>query len=126
MRDKQFTEADWELAKAQAKAAIVERARRRGMIPYSELVKKITAIEFEPHEALFFKLLGEISAKEFRAGRGMLTALVTHKDGDMQPGPGFFELAQSLGLDTSDILTCWVEQFKKVHFVWAGEDDRDG
>jgi hypothetical protein len=26
----------------------------------------------------------------------MITALVVHKSGDMQPGPGFFELAQRL------------------------------
>jgi len=34
----------------------------------------------------------------------MITALVVHKTGDMQPGPGFFELAEKLGHDPSDML----------------------
>lgn len=119
MRNKRFTPEEWELAKKQAREVLIERAKHRGMIPYGELATKILAIEFEPHEHLFFKLLGEISSQEYQDGRGMLTALVVHKKGDMEPGPGFFELAQSLGLDTADILSCWVEQFKKVHTVWS-------
>ncbi len=53
--------------------------------------------------------------------RGMLTVIVVHRDGDMEPGPGFFELARELGRDTSDILRCWIEELKKVHKVWSGE-----
>jgi len=34
--------------------------------------------------------------------------------GDMQPGPVFFELAQELGQDTSDILKFWIEEVKRV------------
>jgi hypothetical protein len=41
--------------------------------------------------------------------------IVVHKAGDMQAGPGFFELARSLGRDTSDILAFWAEELKKVH-----------
>jgi molybdopterin synthase catalytic subunit len=48
----------------------------------------------------------------------MLTALVVHKHGDMQPGPGFFELAQALGKDTSDILKFWIEEVKRVFAGW--------
>ncbi len=48
--------------------------------------------------------------------------IVVHKEGDMQPGPGFFELAGELGRDTSDILVCWVEELKMVHQrVWSGK-----
>jgi len=42
--------------------------------------------------------------KSMKVGRGMLSVIVVHKEGDMQPGPGFFELAGELGRDTSDIL----------------------
>ncbi len=48
----------------------------------------------------------------------MLSALVIHKTGDQEPGPGFFELAKDLGKDTSDMLTCWVTEVKKVHDYW--------
>jgi len=39
-------------------------------------------------------MLGEISQEEDAAGRGMLSVIVVHKVGDMQPGPGFFQLAK--------------------------------
>jgi hypothetical protein len=36
----------------------------------------------------------------------------------MRPGPGFFELAEKLGRDTSDIVKSWVDELKKVHAYW--------
>lgn len=114
-----YDDVAWNAAKREAKEILTKRARVRGMIPYSDLVSQIRSISFEPHDSRFFHFLGEISTEESQAGRGMMTALVVHKEGDMQPGPGFFELAQSLGRDTTDITACWVEEFKKVHAVWA-------
>src|SRR5207249_398042 len=115
-----FTEHEWEAAKAEMREALIERAKVRGMIPYSELVEKITTIELEPNSYVLATMLGEVSTEEAAADRGMLSVLVVHKIGDMQPGPGFFELAKELGRDTSDILKCWVEELKKVHRVWSG------
>ncbi len=113
-----FPKEKWEAAKAEAKAVLAECARRRQMIPYSDFVKKIHSIQIEHHDPRLFHFLGEVSAEESAAGRGMLTALVVHKHGDMQPGPGFFELARSLGQDTSDILKFWIEEVKRVFTVW--------
>ena len=114
-----YRETDWNEAKREAKEILAERARLRGMIPYSALVAQISAIDFDPDEYAFFCFLGEISREEAEAGRGMMTALVVHKDGDMQPGPGFYDLARELGRDVSDITACWVEEFKIVHSAWA-------
>jgi len=47
--------------------------------------------------------------------------IVVHKHGDMQPGPGFFDFAEELGKDTSDILSCWVTELKKVHGYWSNK-----
>ena len=99
-----FTDPDWDAAKNEAKSILIDVARRKGRIAYSELADQITAIDIGAHDPRMFHLLGEISIEEEKAGRGMLTAIVVHKSGDMQPGPGFFELAKSLGKDTSDIL----------------------
>jgi hypothetical protein len=115
-----FPSADWKAAKKEAKAIMVARAKVRGMIPYSELVKGVRTLRLDPHDVRLFHLLGEISAEEDSAGRGMLSVLVVHKTGDMQPGPGFFELAGELGRDTSDILKCWVAELHKVHGYWSG------
>jgi hypothetical protein len=114
-----FTPKEWAAAKNEAKELLVARAKVRGMIPYSELVAKITSIRLEAHDQRLFHLLGELSEEEDASGRGMLSVIVVHKSGDMQPGPGFFELAKNLGRDTSDILKCWIEELKKVHAYWS-------
>jgi hypothetical protein len=115
-----FPAAQWAAAKAEAKNAMVTRAKVRGMIPYSELVAQIGSIHFDAHDIRLNHLLGEISSEEDDDGRGMLSVVVVHKTGDMQPGPGFFELAEELGRDTSDILLCWIEELKRVHKYWGG------
>ena len=110
---------EWERAKQEMKEILIERAKVRGMIPYSELAARIKTINIRPESYAFAAMLGEISMEEDQAGRGMLTVIVVHKSGDMQPGPGFFELAQELGRDTSDILRCWVDELKRVHAYWS-------
>jgi hypothetical protein len=117
-----FSESDWDAARNEARDILIGRARQRGRIPYSELVDEIKTIDIEAHDPRLFHLLGEISTEEERAGRGMLTAIVVHKHGDMQPGPGFFDLAKSLGKDTKDVLACWVKEFNRVHDYWANKD----
>ena len=109
----------WESAKAEALAIMIERAKVRGMIAYSDLASRIHAFTMQAHDPRLFHLLGEVSSEEDAAGRGMLTVIVVHKVGDMQPGPGFFELAKSLGRDTTDILKCWVDELHLVHAVWC-------
>src|SRR6266700_2974244 len=98
---------------------LTARARVRGMIPYSDLAGRIKAISLEAHDQRLFHLIGELSTEEDAAGHGMLSVIVVHKSGDMQPGPGFFELAKKLGRDTSDVLRCWVEELKRVHAFWS-------
>jgi hypothetical protein len=116
--DHGFPKDKWEAAKTEAKKVLAEYAKRRQMIPYSEFVTKVHSIKIDYHDPRLFHFLGEISAEESTAGRGMLTALVVHKHGDMQPGPGFFELAQELGHDTSDILRFWIEEVERVFAAW--------
>ncbi len=115
-----FTKEQWSTGKEEMRRVLIERAKLRGMIPYSELVQTLSSIELEANSFALFTMLGEISTEEDQAGRGMLSVIVVHKVGDMQPGRGFFELAQSLGRDTSDILACWVAELKRVHACWRG------
>ncbi|HEY1753013.1 MAG TPA: hypothetical protein VGG29_17270 [Caulobacteraceae bacterium] len=114
-----FAAADWQAAKDEARAIMIARARVRGMIAYSDLAARLTKIKLGAHDSRLFHFLGEISAEEDAAGRGMLTVLVVHKSGDRQPGPGFFELAQLLGRDTTDVLDCWVKELNGVYAVWS-------
>lgn len=111
--------ADWEKAKAQARDVLIEVARRKDKIAYSELATEITAINIEAHDSRMNHLLGEISSEEDAQGRGMLTAIVVHKSGDLRPGPGFYDLAKSLGKDTSDKDFFCISEVKTVHDYWA-------
>ena len=113
-----ISQQDWDAAKQQAITAMADRAKLRGMIPYSDLVRMIDTVQFEAHDTRLFHLLGEISVEEDAAGRGMLSVVVVHKNGDMQPGPGFFVLGQHLGHDTNDLLKFWVSELNKVHAHW--------
>lgn len=116
-----FDLSTWERAKDEVKSLLIERAKHRGMIPYSDLVRQIKSINIEAHDQRLFYLLGEVSTEEHSEGRGMLTVIVVHKYGDMQPGPGFFDLAKQLVKDTSDILSCWVKELKNVHGYWSNK-----
>lgn len=110
---------DWEAAKEQARLSLIECAKAGVPITYADLVRHITAIAVEAHSYALGHLLGEISLAEDAAGRGMLSVLVVHKDGDMQPGSGFFDLAKRLGRDTSDVMQCWLNEYRRVHDYWS-------
>ena len=96
----------WNGAKRQVRAVLIERAKAGDIIPYIELTRNITAIKLEPQSFALRTMQREIAAEENAAGRGMLTAIVVYNPGDMQPGPGFFDLAGRLGKNTTDILRC--------------------
>lgn len=117
-----YPEDIWNKAKEEMRVILIDRAKNRGMIPYSELVRQIKTIHLEPDSYALGNMLGEISTEEDNAGRGMLSVLVVHKSGDMQPGPGFYELAKSLGKDTSDILVFWVAELKRVFAYWSNKN----
>jgi hypothetical protein len=58
------------------------------------------------------------SPQKSTGGTRYAHALVVHKHGDMQPGPGFFELARELGQETPDIVKFWIEEVKRVFATW--------
>lgn len=118
-----FPNDKWEQAKDQARRIIIDRARLRGMIPYSDMLSSVTAIVLEPGDHRLSPFLEEISLAEAKANRPMLTAIVVHKNGDMQPGPGFYDLARRLGRDTRDVLKCWIDEAKAVHAYWEKSSD---
>lgn len=97
---------------------LVAQARAGTTITYSNLVAQLTTLSLPPDSHALAAMLGEISEEEDAQGRGMLSVLVVHKDGDMRPGPGFFNLATKLERDTSDLERCWVQEFKQVLSVW--------
>jgi hypothetical protein len=109
---------EWVRLKGEAWKILVGHAKRRSLIAYSDLLAGLTDQPFEPQEARFHGLLGELSTEEDEAGRGLLTVLVVHKAGDNRPGPGFFELAKSRGRNVIDIDKTWLEELDRVFDYW--------
>jgi hypothetical protein len=108
----------WASAKSEIRSVLIDTAEKRSMIPYSELVGLVTSVNFKAFDQRLFAILGQLSVDEHEAGRPLLSVLVVHKTGDMQPGNGFFELAQALGRNTSDIDKAWIEEVRKVFQHW--------
>ena len=123
--DHDFAEEAWEAARTEARQAMVAVAVRRRVIAYSDLVVEIRSLDLEPQGERLAHMLGEISTAEHEAGRGMLTVVVVHKHGDQMPGPGFFQLARSLGRDTRDRDAFWIGELEKVYRAWSGERGAD-
>jgi hypothetical protein len=102
--------------KGMIRSALVSRAKSRSMMTYTEVARLVGV---EPHDPRLSSWLGEISREEDAAGRGMLSAIVVHKAGDMEPGWGFFEFAAGLGRDVHDTTAFWVEEVKRVYRAWS-------
>ncbi|MBV9832952.1 MAG: hypothetical protein JO055_01010 [Alphaproteobacteria bacterium] len=107
----------WNAAKAEARSAMVEVARKGKTLSYGGLASKIHTLQFEARDIRLFHLLGEISREEDAGGRGMLSAVVVRQE-DGKPGPGFFDLALSIGHNASDQMAFWVSEFEKVTKYW--------
>ena len=113
--------SDWDATKELAR----EILRRQAALPsptisYSALAARLAPVRFEPDDHGFHAMLGEISTEEDDEGHGMLSVLVVHKTGDLQPGPGFFQLAASRGRDICDPMKVWIDEFNAVTTFWRG------
>jgi len=114
-----IADSDWQRGKDEMREILRQVAARRAMIVYSELSNEMKSIQIEPFGLPMSEMLGEIAEEEDAAGRGLLTVIVVHKSGDMEPGIGFYDLAAKRGRDTSDKLRLWVTELHKVHDYWA-------
>ena len=114
-----FPAPEVEEATEEARKILVRTARAETTISYSELAEEVQAIPLEPHSTAMDGILGDLSEEEDMYGRGMISAVVVHKEGDKRPGKGFFELAKKLGYDTSDKELLWVQQLSKVYGYWG-------
>ncbi len=103
-----------------------EVARQQETTHYEDIAPMLGLQMVDPADRVRIgQILGEISKQEHAAGRPMLSAVVTRK-GDERPGPGFFELAQELGLvGAMDSETFFIHELKRVHRYWANPAHAD-
>jgi hypothetical protein len=109
-----LSDDDWKTAKAELRDAIVDAARRQDFTHYGAVAARVTVTHLEPHSGLMNHLLGEIFEDECAANRPALTSIVTHRDGDREPGLGFYNQARTLGYRFDDPLEFWSTQVKAV------------
>lgn len=108
----------WEKAKEEVRDILISKAKQQDLITYTDLVTQMTTIRLEPDSYALPRLLWEVTSKECASGRGMLTAIVVHKD-DNRPGKGFFEAARSLGKNVSDEDLFWAKEVAFVFNTWG-------
>ncbi|GIJ42925.1 hypothetical protein [Micromonospora andamanensis] len=109
-----LTAQQWEAAQEEVRRAILDAAYDRRMTWYGEVAAKVDAADIDPYSALMNHLLGAVFEDEHAAGRPALTSIVTHKDGDKEPGLGFYAQARSLGYRFTEPYVFWAEQVQKV------------
>jgi len=113
-----FSLETWEETKKEIRKILIDHAKIKSPISYTELASQIMTIEIEPHAHALHDMLGEISISENSAGRGLLSIFVVHKGDDTMPGPGIFKIAKDIGRDTSDREKFWIEEIYFVHSHW--------
>jgi len=109
---------EWEETKEEIRKILIARAKTKCPIFYSELANQIKTVKIEYHARAFHEMLGEISIAEDNAGRGLLSALVIHKEGNKMPGQGFFNLAKERGKNFSDNDDFWIKELNSFYSQW--------
>ena len=109
-----LSDEQWDSAKAELRAAILEAAYERRMTWYSEVATSVTTISLDPHSYLMNYLLGAVFEDEHEVEQLALTSIVTHKYGDKEPGPGFYDMARSLEYRFTDPYIFWATQVQAV------------
>jgi molybdopterin synthase catalytic subunit len=114
-----FDPNDWERGKEEARAAMYAVAAKKRTISYSGLVSQIRSLRIDAHDPRLAHFLGQIAREDDDNGLGLTTVVVVHKSGDQQPGPGFFEMAQSQGRTVLNAGDFWIEELNRVHDHWS-------
>lgn len=109
-----LSDQQWEAAKQQLRAAILNAARDRRMTWYGEIAGQVSAVHLDPDSALMNHVLGGVFEDEYDAGGPALTSIVAPQYGDKEPAPGFYHDARTLGYRFTDPFEFWTEQVEKV------------
>ena len=113
---------EWEAAVAEITAILLERARARETITYSDLVDRVTAVHLWPRNPALFKMLEQIDVASDASDGIMLASLVHHKGGDRMRGNLFFRTAERLGRDVSDRRAAYDAEIARVFERYGKRD----
>lgn len=119
-----LSEDQWQRGKTAMRSFIEAKAAARQMTHYSELESVVRAEEGVTVPAWSPEMnwmLGEIADDCHDEGLPLLTAIVTHRSGDLEPGSGFYEKARALGyrFDASEAYLFWAGQTQECFKYWG-------
>jgi hypothetical protein len=115
---RKLSQANWADVRAEIRQLLIDVARAKQVITYSELTSMLQTAYLHYHSSMLARLLVEVGAEEVQAGRPVLPALVVTKQSGM-PGQGFFKLSAERGYDISDPEAYWRTAVKHVHDYWS-------
>lgn len=110
--------ARWDDVKAEIRALLIQVARNRDLITYSEITAELQTANLHYHSHIFARLLNEACYDEDNAGRPFLGAVVVTKQTGM-PSGGFFRIAAERGRDVSDREAFWRSELARLYDEWS-------
>lgn len=111
-------EADWDAALAEIREILIQTAKTRKIITYSELTNQLKTVSFHPGAYALHALLQQVCHAEDNAGRGLLCSLVV-RQADKRPGAGYYKMAAKLGRDIGDSESFWQHEIEFIYTVWS-------
>ncbi len=111
-----LTETEWELMVAAMHTELIEIARQKRIVTYSELAL-LLPVYVHPGSYVFTRLLSQVCGEAARAGEGRLCALVVSKATGI-PGGGYFTGTAERGCGEDDPLGCWRADVEAVFARW--------
>jgi hypothetical protein len=111
-----LTEVEKTTVIAEMRAALIEAARVRQLLTYTDLALKLESVYVHPHSFVFAHLLRTVCAAEWARTGVMLCALVVSKQTGI-PGGGYF---RSMALaESDDPLEAWRADVQRVFDYWS-------
>lgn len=112
-----LVDVKWQEVKTEIRDIVIETAKARQLIAYSELTGMLQTAYVHYHSHVLTRLLIDIGSEEAAAGRPLLPALVIAKQTG-RPGPGYFKLAPGEA-HTGDPIAEWEAEVQRVYSYWS-------
>lgn len=107
-------------AKEEMRSCLIDLARRREIVTYTDLCAMIQSVHLHPHSFIFMHILTDVCREEAERGHGMLCALVVSKTTGI-PGAGYFRGMAAMGRDVSEFEASWREELEQVFDFWSAQ-----